>query len=122
MNTHQKKYALQRIDGLQIIKIREAEEKFTTKAVTLNNDEKYKLIANGSVKILPFNRIGNYSPDLYPSFDFSAHESKAKLDDKKYNPIVEKINSISQQAKDQIMLGDCEEAMRLIQQLENMKV
>ncbi len=107
MNTHQKKYALQRIDGLQTIKIREAEEKFTTKAVTLSTEEKYKLIASGGVKILPFIKISSYSPDLYPSFDFTAHESKSKLDEKKYNPVVKEVMTIAQQAKDQIMLGDC---------------
>lgn len=125
MNTHQKKYALERIDGLKTIKIRQAEEKYTSKEVKLTSEEKYKLIASGKVKIFSFDKVyrNHYSsPDLYPSFDFSDHEKPSKLDHTKYDPIYKNVCLIAQQAKDQIMLGDCAEALRLIQTLEDIKI
>ncbi len=123
MNTQQKKYALNRIDGLCSIKLREAQEKFTSKAVTISKEEGYKLIANGKVKIKPYKEIDKqYNPDLYPSFDFSEYEKPSKLDEGKYRPIEKSILDISQKAKDQIMLGDCKEALKLIGELENFKI
>lgn len=120
MNSHQKKYALNRIEALSGIKLREAENKFTSKAVTITDEEKYKLIASGKVKIKPFLIIhrGYGSPDLYPSYDFSGLESESKLDSAKFEPFRIKVNKIAQDAKDQIMLGDCEEALKLIAKLE----
>lgn len=122
MNQNQKKYALNRIDALRTIKLRQAEEKFTTKAIEISKEEKYKLIASGKVKILPYIKIcQSYCPDLYPSFDFSDYEKPKSLD-KSFDLVAKNIESISQKAKDQIMLGDCQEALKLIEQLESIKV
>lgn len=124
MNQHQKKYALHRIEGLQAIKLREAEEKFTTKEVKISDEQAYKLIATGKVKIKPYAEIKQRysSPDLFPSFDFSDHEKVAKLDESKFNPLKESIFLLAQKAKDQIMLGDCEEALKLIDKLDSIKI
>lgn len=124
MNTHQKKYALERIEGLRTIKLRQAEEQYTSKEIKLSSEEKHKLIASGKVKIFSFEKINSrsYSPDLYPSFDFSDYEKPAKLDRSKYDPIYKNVCDIAQKAKDQIMLGDCAEALRLIQTLEDIKI
>lgn len=124
MNTNQKKYALNRVEALRDIKLREAGDKYTTDAVTLSKEEKYKLIASGAVKIKPFNEINsNYSsPDLYPSFDFSKYEKPKKIDTVKYEAVSNKIIKLAQDTKDQIMLGDCQEALKLITTLENIVV
>lgn len=125
MNHQQKKYAINRIEALKTIKLRQAEEKFTTKEVALSPEEKYKLIASGKVKIKSWVEVyrNHYnSPDLFPSYDFSAFEKPRKLDEVKYNAVKENVCSISQKATDQIMLGDCQEALKLINELENIKV
>ena len=124
MNQHQKKYALHRIEGLQSIKLREAEEKFTSKEVKISDEEKYKLIAGGKVKVKPWAEVKQRynDPDLFPSFDFSKYEEKSLLDEHKFNPIKNAILKTAQEAKDQIMLGDCAEALRLITELEKIKV
>lgn len=125
MNQNQKKYAMNRIEVLASIKIREAESRFTSKKVEITNEEKYRLIASGKVKIFSYEKVSRNhysSPDLYPSFDFSAYEKPAKLDESKFNPIKEKVSKLATEAKDQIMLGDCEEALKLIKQLEDIKV
>jgi len=125
MNQHQKKYALERIEGLMSIKLRKAKEKFTSKEVKLTDEQAYKLIATGKVKIHSFDKIHNnryHSPNLYSSFDFSSYEKQAILDNSKYDPIDKKIRQTAQKAKDQIMLGDCAEALKFIQELEDITV
>lgn len=124
MNQHQKKYALHKIEGLKSIKLREAEENFTSKEVKISDEEKYKLIASGKVKIKPWGEVKQrYSdPDLFPSFDFSKYEEKSILNESKFNPIRNLIFKTAQEAQDQIMLGDCKEALRLINELEKIKV
>lgn len=125
MNTHQKKYALDRIEGLKTIKLRQAEEKFTSKKIEITSEEKYKLIATGKVKMFSFDKVhrGQYgSPDLYPSFDFSDYEKPSKLDHSKYDPIRNNVCDLAQKAKDQIMLGDCEEALKIIAEIEKIKI
>lgn len=125
MNPQQRKYALNRIEVLERIKIREAENKFTTPEVKVTNEEKYKLIAAGKVKIFPYEKIirNHYScPDLYPSFDFSAYEKAAVLDKKKFEAIRNEVSDLAQRAKDQIMLGDCNEAIKIIEKLEAIKI
>ena len=124
MNQHQKKYALHRIEGLRSIKLREAEEKCTSKEVKISDEEKYKLIASGKVKVKSWAEVKQrYSePDLLPSFDFSKYEEKPLLNELKFNPIKDLILKTSQEAQDQIMLGDCAEALRLITELEKIKV
>ena len=124
MNHNQKKYALERIDALKSIKLRDAEVKYTSKEVKLSNEQAYNLIASGKVKLKKFDIVhkGYGSPYLYPSFDFSEHECCSKLDKTNYDPIFKSVCKISQDAKDQIMLGDCEEALKLIKKLEDIKV
>lgn len=125
MNQHQKNYALNRIEGLRNIKLQQAENKFTIKEVKLLDREKYELIKNGKVKLFPFEIIHNNNyrnPDLYPSYDFSKLEKPSSLNDYEFNKISTKVNEISQKAKDQIMLGDCEESLKLINELENIKI
>jgi len=40
----------------------------------------------------------------------------------KFLPLKKNIDTIAQNAKDQIMLGDCEEALKLIKQLDDIKI
>jgi len=124
MNQHQKNYALNRIEGLKNIKLQQAEVKFTTPEVKLDCKQKYELIKNGKVKLYSYEIVNRQysSPDLYPSYDFSKLESPSRLNQAAYNEVSTKVNTISQKAKDQIMLGDCEEALRLITELENIKI
>lgn len=124
MNQHQKNYALNRIEGLKQIKLNKAEEKFTKPEVKLSDLQKYELIKSGKVKILSFQLIDRKSyPYLYDSYDFSKFEFKSMLiNEFAFNVIKTNIMAISQKAKDQIMLGDCEEALKLINELENIKI
>lgn len=116
MNTNQKKYALNRIDGLFTIKLRETEDKFRIKEELICDSKRIDLIFAGKVKLLPRDKINDYT-DLADAYDFSSIEVKGGFK-KEFNNVMSKLKKISQDAKDQIMLGDCEEALKLIQKLE----
>lgn len=124
MNQHQKKYAMNRIEALCEIKLRLAEEKFTSKEIKLADEDAYDLISKGKVKIKPWVVIKTRynSPDLFPSYDFSKYERASVIDNGKYIPIRDKILGISQKAKDQIMLGDSQEALKIIEELESINI
>jgi hypothetical protein len=123
MNPQQRKYAMERIDRVAMVKISQAKKKYTTEAVTLKNEEKLKLIKDGAVKLKNLDIIkGQYCPDLYPSFDFSKHESPEKLDSEKYDKVDKTITRLAVQAKDNIMLGDASEALKIIAEMEAVSV
>lgn len=120
MNQEQKRYALNRINEVKSQKIGEAREKFRIKAVRLSYEERFNLIYAGKVKLLPRTEISQYT-DLSNAYDFSKYETP----DGFKPPFIEvekTINKLSNDARDQIMLGDCAEAIELIKQLENLKV
>lgn len=120
MNHHQKTYALKRLTEIQSFKLKEAKEKYEIKEKRLPDNQRIDLIYAGKVKLLPRESVSDYT-DLADSYDFSKYEIKYGFD-KNYDVVCKSINSIAQQAKDQIMLGDCNEALKLLKQLEDIKV
>lgn len=120
MNHHQKTYALKRLTEIQSLKLKEAREKYEIKQKLLPNNQRIDLIYAGKVKLLPREDVNEWT-NLAKAYDFSKYEIKHGFD-KNYDVVCKSINSIAQQAKDQIMLGDCDEALKLLSQLENIKV
>lgn len=126
MNQQQKIYAVERIKQVEKIKKSDAHRKFTTRAINLTSEEKYKLISSGKVKVLSYSQCksqyGRGFHELDSCFDFSKHEEKEKLDIEKYQPICQRIEALAEEARDQIMLGDSQEALKLIRELELLKI
>lgn len=122
MNLQQKNYALNRATEIKNTKINELKNKCTTKAIQITKLEKLELIAQGKVKIKKgYKSIPEYQmDDIHKVFDFSSYEKPEKFDDKTYNEkssvIIKKVTEI----KDKIMLGDAEEALRLLSELEKL--
>lgn len=121
MNQNQKKYALGRIAGLCCIKQRDLETKYKIERVHLEDKERLELIYKGKVSLLPKDRINCYSTDLVDAFDFSKFE-RAESHKDGYEEKLSQIKRMAQSAEDQIMLGDCEEALKLINKLENYSI
>lgn len=120
MTHNQKVYALKRIDELKKEKESEARKKFTVESRYISLEEKYKLVKSGKVKLLPLSQFKNYT-DFVDAYDFSAYENEGYLKEE-YKTVMEKVTSMSTKAKDQIMLGDCGEALKLIQELSDLKI
>lgn len=121
MNTHQKKYALERISNLSKEKINSANEKYKIKEVRLGDSRRVDLIYEKKVKLLPREKICDTYTDLADAYDFSKYEVEGGYKPER-DEIVKIILDKAQKAKDQIMLGDCEEALRLITELEALKI
>lgn len=120
MNRDQKKYAFERINLVAKEKGNIAKEKYRIEEKKLPDRERIDLIFKGKVSLLPRSEINDYT-DLADSYDFSKYEVKGGFGPG-YEKIVSLINETAQKAKDQIMLGDCEEALKLIKELENIKI
>lgn len=125
INTQQKKYALERIEQLKNIKIQEATEKFKIEGKKLSTREKAILIYSNKVKLIPLDEIEKISNinyiDLIDSYDFSKYEKDSGYKEG-YEQITASIINKSQEAKDEIMLGDCERALALIHEIETLKI
>ena len=122
MNQTQRKYALERITSLEAKKLQEVMEKHRTPAVTLTSKQRYIAFRKGEYKINPDaeHKISGYT-DVTDLIIFDA-ERPERID----TDSVEKQKAIlrekSSRIRDQIMLGDAEEAMRLINQFIEFKV
>ena len=124
MNQEQKRYAMKRVDELRVTKTREAEEKYSVKSKHLSNEERYNLIKSSKVTIrskskIEFSQYGNCVSDF---FDFSKYEWREHYESDKLQTASALINKKARDIKDQIMLGDCKEAIKLISELENIKI
>ncbi len=120
MNRDQKKYAFERINIAAKEKLNLSKDKYRIEEKRLQDRERIDLIFKGKVSLLPRGEIHDYT-DLADSYDFSKYEIKGGFAPG-YEKIVSLINETAQKAKDQIMLGDCEEALKLIKELENIKI
>lgn len=121
MNHEQKKYAMQRVCDVANQKKNDAKQKFQIEAETLTDSARVDLIYQGKVKLLSRDKIQDQYTDLADAFDFSKFEVKSGFKTG-YDAIISLINKTAQDAKDQIMLGDCDEALKLIQKLDSIKV
>jgi hypothetical protein len=125
MNQHQINYTMKRIDELRYSKIKQAELKFIVAAKILSNNEKYELIDSKKVKLkskVDFGKQNKFTNDYLSYFyDFSKFENDQYLS-KDGETLIEQIKKLAQESKDQVMLGDCDEALKLIKELEAVKI
>lgn len=119
MNLKQKSYALKRIDDIQRRKLNEIKRSdYETKSVKLSPEERFKLFKKGKFEIKksienPF--IGyNYCKDI---FTFKG-EVEQSFDQDKFEKAQQKVRTQADKIRDQIMLGDAEKALELIQKFE----
>ena len=120
MNQSQRNHAIERIKNLRQKKIEDAT--VVKEAKTLSSIERINLIRRGAVKLKPQSKInkmwsGNLG-DIDRVFDFSkyAWNEQEIIDPKRLSLI----NKKTEEAIDQIMLGDAEEAIKIIKEFEAM--
>lgn len=118
MSQQQRKYALGRVDAIVAVKTRELRDKHTTPGRTLGNAERLKLLKDGTVKV----RAGLTGVEGYKHiddvFDFSKWHYGAHLDVKPFESVMARFTARANTARDQIMLGDAEEALAILAELE----
>lgn len=120
MNHTQKKYAMARVDEIAHSKVRAIEKTMPTIPLkTLNYRKALKLIKDGKVKMVAdANKVIDTYADFTDVFDFSPYHSFSRrgdqYDTKAFGKKVEVVRTECVRIKDQIMLGDAEEALKMI--------
>jgi len=122
MNQVQRVYIRKRVEGILASKLADARVKFTIKADMLPHQERIQLIRAGKVKVKSEKDLmtpGNYG-NLYVNtiFDFSKYETKGGLDQKAYQACSKKLTAKAHDINDSVMLGDAEEALKMIKDFE----
>lgn len=118
MNEKQRQYALNRTAEIFKQKKQEIEDRFTQPEVKLDFRQKHELIRQGDVLLLPEVDL-NYYTKLHEAYDFTNHERKAAVDHTRSNAALASLTQEYHKVRDQIMLGDTQEAVKLLEQLAN---
>jgi len=118
MNQHQRKYAISRVSEIKNYKIKKLQEDCETKAVYLTEKERFEAFKKGQFKIRKdASKISNYT-DVVSIVCFDA-EKERTFDEAKFKKECSKIEKEASRVSDEIMLGDAQEAMRLLEKFES---
>jgi len=118
MNQQQKAYAMARVSSILNKKGSELKARFTTKGKSLTFVEKCRLIRNGGAELLPDSQLSTWT-DLKDAFLWGQHEIQDHFDQSAYDSAIEPFQAEATRIQDQLMLGDAEEALKLIQAFES---
>ena len=117
MNTSEKKYAISRIDGIVCDKQQEIDRKTETEAVRLTYEDKMGLVRQGAVKLRK--NITYYGqPTFNDMFDFAKHETPRKVNSAERAKLTASLLAKAHTVRDEVMLGDSKEALKLIAEFE----
>lgn len=120
MNQMQKTYAMNRVNEIAGQRRVKSQNKHTTKTKYLALDKRLSLIRTGKVKLNAKCNAGTNNPSITVAFDFSKYENKGSIDWDKVSKEMEPIEEECLRIKDQIMLGDEAEALKMIIKFEKM--
>jgi len=121
MTKAEKEYAQRRIREIESKMLNKVRDKHTKEGTDLTALDKYDLIAKKKVKMRPKNGVKtrsyySSSVDIDNFFDFEPFEDKTddKAIEREQAPIVKEFKK----AMDELMLGEAEKALELLQSLE----
>ena len=125
MNQKQREYLLDRIRSIYQSKATELDEKYIIKHPTPAgvDGDRWELVFAGKVKPIKDPDLWRHSSTSYrleSLYDFS--KFKDKVDTKKLKPAKAKLAREVQRIRDLAMLGDCEQAVALLAELEKFEV
>lgn len=113
MNQQQKKYAQSRVSAIYERRQHDLRKLHTTPAVRLTSTERATAIRAGKAKLLPeVKRISNYD-DVIDVFVFDGERAE-KIDNAKLEKALAELKTEFNNVMDELMLGDAEEAIKLI--------
>jgi uncharacterized protein YaaR (DUF327 family) len=116
MNNEQMKYIKQRASEIKSQKLNEIKEKFTDKGVSLTLEQKLQALKDGKFTVTPTDNI-KYGMSWYNFVSFNGEKS-GKIDTEGLNKAKAEINQKFTKLMDELMLGDSEEALRLLKAFE----
>ena len=124
MNHHEKKYARKRLEDAKREMLVKVNNRHSKEGKSLSNKEKYDLIKLGKAKLFPKSIFLVKSNEGYRSdtvsnlYDFSKFEWSPKNDSESIKKDREKIESEFTRVLDELMLGDCDQALSMIKDFE----
>lgn len=118
MNTQQRKYVFDRITAILSHKLNALRHKHTICGKNLTPEERSRLIREKKVNIKTTLTQVWPTTAIRDVFDFSEHEWPARVDDAALGPEEAAVRSQATALRDQIMLGDVGEALRLLQEFD----
>jgi len=114
MNKQEKQYAVNRIDSMAAEKCAAIKAKNTVKGVCFSGAQRLKAFRDGKFKIKSdAKEIGRYT-DLCNVVEFT-EEREDEVNESKVKAESQKVMDEAQRIKDQMMLGDATEALKMIE-------
>lgn len=125
MNQTQREYLISRINSIHKSKGAELDKKYIIKhpGAPKNDADRWKLVLTGKVKPIKNPDLYTWSSQSYKLkklYDFSKFEEK--VDTKRLNPARKGLACEVQRIRDLAMLGDCEQAVALLAELEKFEI
>ena len=114
MNHKQREYALTRVNQILANRLGALATRFKAEVKLLTDRERADLLRKGKVKLKASVEQVTTWTDVVDAFDFSPFEQREKTTPE-YAPAAKALEDEAQKVRDQIMLGDAEEAMRLLE-------
>lgn len=118
MNATEKKYTIERINQILKRKTHEICGKTTTLGKELSTEDKITMVQKGTVKPRRVLSKRYGLPSFAELFDFSKYEKVAKVDQGKRTKLLDALDAEARRIRDEIMLGDSKEALKLIAAFE----
>ena len=122
MNQSEKNYIVKRLAGIHTQKIELARASCTTYEVEYSPEKRFELFKQGKYKL---RHKGNpFESDHYSYFKNAfvfEGERPETLNRAEYDQIVGLLNKEFDRVKDEIMLGDAQDALELLKKFENFK-
>jgi len=120
MNQTQKKYAMNRVDEIVRSKRIKLEDKHRVLEVRLTGTEKIQKVLTGKVPKRKTPCCNHNMPYLIDVFDFSKWETNSDRGQAKVAEAMKPVIKEATMIKDQIMLGDEAEALKMIEKFQKM--
>lgn len=114
MNKQQRDYAMSRVQAIAIAKIEEIRKKHTKPGIQLTPEERYQALVKGEFKVRKSIVRIHPNTDVEDAVTFNA-ERETTRDAAKIEAETEKVVAEATRIKDQLMLGDSEAALAMIE-------
>ena len=121
MNQQQRKYALERVTTIKQQKIQGAKDKYITKGNRLSGTERLKALKAGEFTVNPKVRSITDYQDIHSVLIFDG-ESETVENTEALSKAKTTLESEANKVADQIMLGDAQAALRLIEAFSSKEV
>lgn len=120
MNREQVRYALKRVDSIFKDKKQEIREKHSTPSIKLTLEEKLEALKKGKFKVASCPSGSSYRSPYLENYITFAGTKKATIDQKKITEETRKLQAKADELRDQFMLGESEEALKLLAEFERL--